>query len=156
MYIDAANRFSDAQSLAGVAAGTALSEKSIYVGTAATVPGMTSATPVNDPGRGGEKEILCQVVEDFDSAGDDTTLFVELVQADDEGLTTNLAVLNRTPIIAQATMVKGYNFRMGTVPPGVSQAYLGLRFNVGTSTPTAGKITAGLVESLREASLSAM
>lgn len=146
-YEDDQLMFSKAQDLEGVAVGTVLSDRSVYMGNPATVPGFTSASPTNDKGRGTPKRLSIKVVEDFDSAGDDTTLFVELVQADNEELTTNLKVLERTPIIAQAQLVKGKQLPISYLPVSINKKWLGIRYNIGTSVPTAGKITAKLCES---------
>ena len=149
-YEDAQLMMAVDQDLEGVAVGTVLSEKSLYMGNAGVVPGFSTNTPINDPGRGTAKRLAITVSEEFDSAGDDTTMFVELVMADNEELTTNLKVLARTPIIAQEQLKVGYQFRLSYLPVGISKKWLGLRFNVGTSVPTAGKIRAGLVESMQE------
>lgn len=148
-YEDDQLMFSKAQDLTAVAVGTKLSDKSIYMGSAGTVPGFTSAAPINDPGRGSPKRLFCKVVTAFATAAGGT-LFVELVMADDEQLATNLKVLNQTPIIAAAQLVAGYEFRLNYLPVGITKKYLGLRYNIGTGVFTAGKLNAGIAESVQE------
>lgn len=140
-----------AQTLVGVAVGTFLSERSIYMGNAGTVPGFTSAAPVNDKGRGTPKRLSVKVSTTCTSGGAATLKF-ELVMADDEALTSNLKVLKSSEAIALAQLVKGYEFRLGYLPVGISKKWLGLRGTVGTAVFTAGKITAGIKESESEAS----
>lgn len=142
MLMDKNTLFSDKQSLAQTA-GTYLSDKSIDLGAAAT--DSLGNSPISDIGRGVPIEVLCQVTTAFASSGS-ATLQVKLVMADDAALSSNLTVLHETAVIAFASLVAGYQFRLGGMPPpGISQRYLGLQYIVGTATTTAGNILAGLV-----------
>lgn len=147
MLLDANTLFSDAQSLVGTA-GAMLSDKSIdlWSGQSSLPKDALGNTVISDPGMGEKVEVLAQVVEEFDSAGDAVTLVVDLVMADNEALSTNLVVLHSTPALAQSVLKPGYQFRIGgTLPPGVSKRFLGLRYTTAVADATAGKITAGLV-----------
>lgn len=151
MYVDDQNLFQTlaGQDLTAVAVGTKLSDRSIYMGTAQTIPGFSTAAPTNDPGRGSPKRLLAQVITTFTTAAGGT-LKVELVMADDETLATNLKVIGASEIIAAAQLVKGYQFRLPYLPVGITKKYLGLRYNIGTGVFTAGKMFGGLVESAQE------
>src|SRR5262245_66002079 len=87
------------QTLVGQLVGTFLSEKSLYMGNAQTVPGYTTAAPTNDKGRGTPKRLSVKVTTSCVSGGGGT-LAAELVIADDEALTSNLKTLKQTPAIA--------------------------------------------------------
>lgn len=149
-YEDANLMMCNDQDLEGQAIGTVLSEKSLYMGNPSVIPGLTTSTPVNDKGRGTPKRLFCKVSEEFDSAGDATTLAVELVMADDDALTQNLKVIKQTPAIAQAQLLVGKEIPLGYLPPGIAKKWLGLRFTVAGAVPTAGKIRAGIAESVQE------
>lgn len=144
MMLDVNELLSDDQSLVA-AAGAILSTKSKDLGAAST--DNMGNTLVSDVGRGNPVQILCMVNEDFDSAGDAVTCKAAIVMADNAALTSNLTVLHETPAIAQATLVAGYQFRIGcAIPPGITQRYLGIRYTTAVADATAGKVTAGIVE----------
>lgn len=144
MMLDALNLFSDDQDLSQ-AAGTYLSDKSIFLGDINT--DVLGNTPPQDIGRGVPVQVLCQITETVDSVEEDATVEAQLVMADNEALDSNLVVLQSTGAIAEATLVAGYQFRLGgTIPPGITKAYIGMRYLVAVHTTTAGKITAGIVE----------
>jgi hypothetical protein len=140
MILDKQNMFSEAQAV--TALGNTLSTNTIDLGVAGTpvVGGL-----ITDVGRGGNVEVVAQVVTAFTSGGA-ATLQVQLVMADDAALTSNLTVLDETAAIALASLVAGYQFRMGTIPGGVTKRYLGIRYIVGTAVMTAGAVTAGLAK----------
>lgn len=139
--LDAETILSDKQDLAK-AVGSYLSDKSYDLG--ATGSDVNGNTPISDPGRS-HVPIHVQVTETFASAGA-ATMKVDLVMADNDALTSNLVVLQSTDTIALATLVAGYQFRLGpSLPPGVLKRYFGFRYTVGTATMTAGKITAAVL-----------
>lgn len=148
-YEDAQLMMMTAQTLVGQLVGTFLSEKSLYMGSAQTIPGYTTAAPVNDKGRGTPKRLSVKMVTSAVSAGGGT-LKAELIMADDEALTSNVKSLKITDVIAVAQLVKGYEFRLGYLPPGITKKWLGIRITIGTAVFTAGKITAKLCESESE------
>lgn len=140
MLMDKNLLFSDAQNLAQ-SAGTYLSDKSIDLGVAGT--DVNGGAPIIDPGRS-IVQLVAQVVTAFTSGGS-ATVQAQLVMADDAALSSNLVVLESTAVIAVATLVAGYRFRFGSLPPGVTKRYVGLQYVIGTATTTAGNVTAGLV-----------
>jgi hypothetical protein len=146
MIIDAENMFSFKQSLAA-AVGNLLSDKSIFLGTAGTVaPGFNArGSAPHDVGLGQEVEIECKINTSTTDAGATSTLQVQVVMADDEALTTNLTVLTQSAAMAKATTVASYRFAIATqIPPGVSRAYLGLRYVIAGEAITGGTITSCL------------
>lgn len=140
MFLDRNALFSDSQNLAQ-AAGSYLSTYSYDTGVAGSIP--LGGTPIHDVGRGNPLPVLAQIVETFTSGGAGT-LQVQVVQADDGGLTSNLEVLAETPALALATLVAGYQFRLPSVPYA-TRRFVGLRFVIATAAMTAGKVTAGVV-----------
>ncbi len=148
MLLDLESLFSNDQSLVATA-GAILSEKSIDVGAAGTIPGAFQArgTAPRDVGKGMPVQVLVQVTEDFDSAGDVVTCVFELITADDAALTSNVVSISKTPAIAQAALVKGYQAMVpGVIPPGTgADRYIGMRYTTAVADATAGKVMAGLV-----------
>lgn len=143
MIIDNRFIFSDAQSVAA-AAGTLVSTNAYDNGAAVTAPG-GFGTVRSDPLRGLEHmELLVQLLTTVTSGGAATLQF-QLVQADDAALTTNVVVLQETPVLALATLVAGYRPRLRLPAMGLSQRYMGLRYIIGTATTTAGTVHASLV-----------
>lgn len=131
---------SDDQSVA-IAAGTVLSDSSYDLGTGGSIP--QGGTAIVDPGRGSGIELDVRVTTTC--VGATATLKVELVSATDAALTGSLTVLESTDTVAVASLVAGYKFRLGrTLPAGIAQRYIGLRYTVATATLTAGKVRATL------------
>lgn len=134
--------FSNDQTLA-IAVGTALSTKSVDLG--ANGAAALGGKGYHDVGRGGPVQVWCQITATATSGGAGT-LQVELVMADNGALTSNLVILQKTEAIALATLVAGYQFRIGgTVPPGITKQFIGLRYTVATADLTGGTISAGLL-----------
>lgn len=89
-------------------------------------------------------EVLIQVTTAFDSSANDGTLTVTLCTDSDETV-SNGTVLLSTAAIAEATLVAGYQFSLGSVPVNTLE-FLDLNYTVaGSGNFTAGKITAALV-----------
>lgn len=114
-----------------------------------SITATASSTDVIDLGARGESkgdikmvDVYVQVTEAFDSAADDGTLVVALRTGATSSPTT---VLKQTAAIAEAAMVVGYQFSLGTVPVNTLQ-YVDLNFTVaGSGDFTAGKLVAGLI-----------
>lgn len=141
MLFDLQTLLSDKQSIAQVA-GNYLSTNTIDLGVAGTP--VLGGTVASDIGRGLPVAVVAQITTAVTSAGA-ATVQAQLVTADDAALSTNLTVIAQTDAIAKASLVPGYKFRLGTVPPGITQRYLGVRYVIGAATTTAGNVTAGLV-----------
>lgn len=93
--------------------------------------------------------IYVEVAQTFTAAGA-ATLSVDIIQADDAALTTNVEVLHSSPApIALANLAlttNAANRIIDTPMPRTSKQYLGLRYNVATGPFTAGQVTGGIVE----------
>lgn len=142
MILDYTTCFSIAQDLAQTA-GNYLCDKSVDVGAAGTIPGNLGGM-IKDGGRGTPVEVIAEVVTTFTSGGS-ATVQCQLVMADDAALSSNLTVLYETAAIAYATLTAGYQFRLGTIPPGLTKRYVGVRYVIAVATTTAGNVTAGIV-----------
>lgn len=149
MMMDKQNLFSDQQNLA-VAAGNVLSDFSIDCGVSGWLDVVSGAvknipqggTPPTDPGKGEHPELLIRVTQPF--AGG-TSIQVQLVQADDAALGTNMEVLSESPAVPDATAVLGFRFRLNEIPSGITRRFLGLRYVLVGGPHTTGKITAGIL-----------
>ncbi len=145
MILDNDLIFSDAQDLSQ-AAGTYVSTNALDNGAAQTAPG-GYGTIRKDILRSGFLKVLIQVIEAFASGGS-ATLIVQLVQADDAALSSNVEILAQTRTLALAELAAGARIGLQATAGGLNQRYLGLRYVIGTATTTAGTITAGLVHDL--------
>jgi hypothetical protein len=148
MNIDFQNLMSDAQNLAQ-AVGTYYSSNVIDLwglaaGQTVLPKDALGNSPVFDLGRGGDVNILAQVVTTF-TTGAGGTLQVQLINADSADLLTNPTVLWDSGVIAVATLVAGYRFRVMEMPYGVVQRYIGFKFMIATGAMTAGNVTAAIV-----------
>lgn len=140
MMMDLQNLLSDDQNLA-VAIGTHVSTNTIDLGT----PGTDNMGNVvaYDVGKGEPLDMLIQVTETFTSAGA-ATVTAQIIESASADLSSP-TVLSSSAAIALATLAAGYQFRLNSVPAGVSKRYLGVQYVVGTAATTAGKVTAGIV-----------
>ncbi len=139
MILDQQNLFSDAQTLA-VAAGNHLSTNTVDLGATGTSP-ILGQLPARDVGQGEPVDLLVQVVE---ACVGGTSVKAQVVQADNEALSSNLEVLAESAAVPAASLVPGYQFKVGFVPHGVTKRYLGVRY-VTVGTFTGGAVTAGVV-----------
>ena len=145
---DANEMFSDNQSLVTGAIGAVLSSKSLDMWNGARQTTVLGNTPSMDLGRGQVPELVVRVGTAAVSGGGGT-LIVELVQADDEALTTNLQSLQQAPGnsvtvgYSAATLVSGYPIRLA-IPPNITKRYLGVRYNILTAVFTALTVNAFL------------
>lgn len=97
---------------------------------------------LRDVGPGRPVEVLVQVTEDFNNL---TDLTAQIIQADNTALTTNQEVLEQSGPVVLAKLKAGYQFPLNFIPQKVSRQHLGVRFVVNGTAPTAGKITAGII-----------
>ena len=136
MYLDNFWLCGENQDLAQVA-GTYQSTNSVDLGTG-----------FREVGTGNPLHCFCQVTETVTS-GAAATIVARLIESANADLSSGDVVM-QTPAIELATMVAGYKFRLGSVPPGtVLKRYLGYEFVIGTATTTAGTITSGFVWDLQ-------
>lgn len=140
-YFDQNEMFGDNQDLSQIV-GTYLFDHSIDTGASDT-PALGGPL-VHDFGRANDRrKILAIVDEAFVSAGGGTCQ-LQIVQADDAALTSNLQVLRETRALTAAELTLGSAIAMAI--PSMSKRYLGLRGNIATATTTAGTLTAGLAD----------
>lgn len=84
-----------------------------------------------------------QVDQNFTASGA-ATLTVEIIQADNGALTTNVQSLYSSGALALAALTTGSEQFLIDVPmPKVTKPYVGFRYTVATGPMTAGQITAG-------------
>jgi hypothetical protein len=139
----------DDQSLANVV-GTFLSEQSIDSGTVDSMVAAFQArgSVPHDIGKGKTVFLCVQITADVTDAGGTSTLKVELVEADDEALTSNVrSVAISGAAIAKASLTAGYPFQVPYViapDPATPKRYYGLRFTVAGETITGGTVAAWL------------
>jgi hypothetical protein len=139
----------DAQSLAN-AVGTFLSEASFDSGTVdSMVAAFQSRGAVpHDVGKGRPVFIICKIDSDVTDAGGTSTLKVELIEADDEALTSNVRSISISgAAIAKASLVSGYPFSVPFIlppDPATPKRYYGLRFTVAGEAITGGTVSAWL------------
>lgn len=135
MIIDSNLQFCDGQAITA----TAISQNVIDLGTAGTVPLEGAAMSVN-LGAGNELPLMIQVTETFATL---TSLTISLETSAAAGL-TSATVLYASEAIPVATLVAGYRPPIRWMPDATLLRYIGLRFTVGGSNATAGKISAAL------------
>lgn len=153
MLLDKQLTFSDQQSLA-VAPGAVISTNTVDLRPTATAavnvaPGATTGVlgaPINDIAKGNTLELLVQITEAFASGGAGT-LRVEAISSDKADLTDATGTITTradTGVMALATLTLGRQLNL-TLPTGITQRYLGLRYTIATAAMTAGKVTAGFI-----------
>lgn len=136
MIFDKTTMFSEAQAVTV----TAPSTNTIDLLPTGRVYG-AAANLVKDVGKGQPLKMHVQVVQTFNNLGT-LTIEVQCDTADTFG--SPKTVLSQT--IALADLVAGKTFSLMHVPAGVDERFLRLNYVVaGGTTPTTGKITAGLV-----------
>lgn len=134
MILSAEQLFSGNQAITA----TALSENVIDTGVRGTP--YDAAAPLNgDIGKGNPIPVLIQVTEDFATL---TTLTVTIETSDNENMTSSTALATQT--IPVADLTAGLQTFIQFLPNGVTGRYLAVRYGVGGSNATAGRITAGI------------
>lgn len=130
MFIDKENLFSDDQAVTTTAASTNIID--------------LGGSGGGDMGPGEGLDILCQVSEEDFAGG---TSIAVVLQTDADVAFGSIKTLYTTAAIPLASLVAGYKFPLGKVPEG-AERYLRLTYTV-VGTMTAGKITAGLVDTIQ-------
>lgn len=145
MQLDKQLMFSDQQSLIG-APGTIKCDRTVQFQTPQALPPWNNQTGgPHDMGMGTPINVMAKVVEAVDSAGGAATVQARLVMADEETLITNRVILHTTEAIPEATLVAGYEFRLGgTLPPGTTKKVIGIEYITAGEAVTAGKVSATL------------
>lgn len=133
MLLSNENRFSTAQAITA----TALSEDVIDLLPSGTVPPFGTVALVGDVGKGCEICYTVKVVEAFNN-------LTSLTIAVEVGATASLGTVVDSITVALADLTVGYFYPKLTLPAGLKEQYLGLRYTVTGTAPTTGKITAGI------------
>jgi len=105
------------------------------------VPYGEAAAIVRNLGAGTPLPILIQVIEAFATL---TSLTITLETADNAALSSGAVVLASSGAIPAASLVAGFRPGVRFLPDATMKAFFGLRYTVGGSNATAGKITAAL------------
>lgn len=134
MIFSAQQLFSDDQAVTA----TAISENVIDLGVAGTPYGAQAALD-QDVGKGTPIPVLVQVTEDFNNA---TSVEVEIVSSANADLSAGTTLVSQTILLAD--LVAGRQMYNQVVPNGADERYLGLRYTVVGTAPTAGTFTAGI------------
>lgn len=142
--MDIENVVSNQQSIAA-AAGAILSDKSIDMGVSDTLAPSFQAigSPFHDWGRGTPVHCFVKITE-LVSTGSSPTVACALVMSDNADL-TSATVLMDSGAIAAATLVVGYEFRLGSLPPGITKRYIGFRYTIAVAATTTGKVFAAFL-----------
>jgi len=140
MLLDENTLFSDAQAVTATAASTNYMD----TGLRATVPG--APAPIGGS-LGGSHDIplLIQVTEDFATL---TSLTIT-VETDDNTSFSSAKTVAGTQAIPAADLVAGYIAPLNLIPHTATERYVRLRYTVGGSNATAGKITASVVPGIQ-------
>lgn len=132
MIFSAQSIFSDDQAITASVDST-----NVYDTGVAGIPYGAAAALNRDIGKGAKIPLLIQVTEDFDNL---TNLEIKL----STGAATTLGTTIATQTILLADLVAGKQFFLDFLPNGIVERYLGIEYVVTGTTPTAGKITAGI------------
>jgi len=132
--------FSDQQAITA----TAISANVVDLRPTGTVYKAGSAL-TRDLGPGKQIDLLVQVTETFNTL---TSLTFTLETSDAVGLTSS-RVHWSSGAVALASLVAGYKVPIIRLPLGPHLRYMGLRYTVGGTNPTLGKITAGIVAAVQ-------
>jgi hypothetical protein len=138
MILDKQNLFSDAQAITADAAST----NTIDLGVPGTPVG--AAAPLAQDVGLSDIPLLIQVVEAF---ADLTSLTIKVQTDDNTGFSSAKDVLTVT--VPLASLVAGYIAPIDRIPRGTTERYLRLYYDVTGTSPTAGKITAGVVAAVQ-------
>jgi len=134
MYVDKELLLSDSQDLSQ-SAGSYYSTYAINLGGT-----------VGDIGSGNPLYLVCCVDEAFTSAGS-ATVQICLIAEDDTTLDSGSTIIVQTDDIAYTTLTAG-KIIVIPVPAGlITQQYIGVRYDIGTATTTAGTISAFIATS---------
>jgi hypothetical protein len=109
------------------------------MGAQGTVVGQ-SGPLTYDHGAGGYIPLLIQVTENFATL---TSLTVT-IETDDNEAFSSATTIATTQAVPVASLTAGYIFQITALPIRLTERFVRLRYTVGGSNATAGKITAGI------------
>lgn len=137
MILNANLLFSDAQAITA----TAISENVIRWPDNG-IPSGEAAAIIRNLGAGTPIPLLIQVIEAFATL---TSLTITIETADNAALSSGAVVLGSSGAIPAASLVPGFRPSFTRfLPDATLKPFLGLRYTVGGSNATAGKITAAV------------
>lgn len=138
MIFDATELFSSAQAVTATGASTNI----IDFGAPGTVYGAAAALR-RDMGKGILVPIAIRVVESFNNL---TSIVITYEVADDAAFTTNKTTVFTSPTYVLADLAIGARHMLpDAIPVTADRRYHRLLFTLAGTTPTTGKITAGIV-----------
>lgn len=138
MIFDATLQFSNAQPITADAASTNI----IDLGATGTVYGAAAAI-IRDVGLGEQVPLAIRVVETFNNL----TSMQILVQTDDNTAFSTPVTVFQSPVYVLADLAIGAKLLLPDwLPAGTKERYVRLFYDITGTTPTLGKITAGIVE----------
>lgn len=140
MLLDKQLLVADAMSL-NLGTGTTVATNVIDLGAAVT--DTLGKTVVSDIGRTKGLSFWGQINTTVTSGGAGTAQFQIITSA--AANMSSPTVIATTQVLALATMVAGYQFRL-EYPPGIAQQYLSAQVVIATAALTGGTFSAGLVE----------
>ena len=141
MIMDLTTLFSNAQAVTATAASTNL----IDLGATGTVYGAAAAL-TRDIGRGAKADLALRVVESFNNL---TSLTIT-IETDDNAAFSSPTTVFTSPAYALADLATGARHLLpDSIPVGVNERYVRLKYTVAGTAPTLGKITAGIVWGLQ-------
>lgn len=137
MIMDRTLLFSDGQAITATAASTNV----VDLGATGTVYG--AANPiVRDIGNGTQADLHCGVTQSFNNL---TSLTIS-IETDDNAAFSSATTVFTSPAYTLAQMATGAKQLLPTsIPVGVNERYMRLKYTVAGTAPTLGKITAGVV-----------
>jgi hypothetical protein len=137
MIMDASLLFSDSQAITATAASTNV----VDLGATGTIYGAGAAI-VRDIGPGERAPLVVTVTETFNTL---TSLTISIETDDNSGFSSATTVWT-SPAYTLAQLAIGAKYLLpDVIPVGVNERYVRLKYTVGGSNPTLGKITAGVV-----------
>lgn len=132
MILSNENLFSDNQAITA----TALSTNQIDLKEKGTPVGGVSAL-IGDPALGNPVEIVIQVTQAFNNLS-------SLKVAVETGATSSLGTVVADTTVPLAKLKAGNRVPIRFLPEGITGRYVGLRYTVTGTAPTAGKVIAGV------------
>lgn len=143
MIFDQTLLFSSAQAITADAPSTNI----LDLGATGTVYGAAAALS-RDVGRSDDVALLVQIVENFNNL---TSMDIVIQTDDNVGFSSPRDVLRQTLTLAQLTA--GRTSGIIRLPPGVSERYLRIYYDITGTAPTTGKVTAGIVAAVQTAAV---
>ena len=141
MILDATTLFSAAQAVTTTAASTNV----IDLGQPGTVFGAAAAI-TRDVGKGAGVPIAIRVVENFNNL----TSITVTVETDDNAGFSSATTVFTSPTYALADLQAGARHLLpDALPVGTAERYVRLKYTLAGTTPTTGKVTAGIAAGLQ-------